>query len=267
MVTVAGHDLHLELPMRIALLAAASALTLAACSTTPSSSSPSPSAAPDVPTTSTARQAVAVLASASGSLVSGSVTLTPMGKGLHLTGEIGGLQANSAHAFHIHEKGDCSAADASSAGPHFNPFNAAHGKAGSGAHHAGDMNNLTANAEGVAKVDTHIEGVTLGGAFFGESMFSRERDASKVALVHLVGRLRKGVPVHVRDLVAALMDADPARRPSATAAADMLSRYAREVLPVPVPAMRDSAMLRRVREKMWKDVQEMLLDEPVLSEA
>ena len=37
-----------------------------------------------------------------------------------------------------------------------------------------------------------LYGVSLGGAFFGESMFSRERDASKVALVHLVGRLRKG---------------------------------------------------------------------------
>lgn len=146
--------------MRIALLAAASTLVLAACGTT--SSAPK-ARTPDVPTTSTARQAVAVLASASGSLVSGSVTLTPMGKGLHLTGEIGGLPANGTHAFHIHEKGDCSAADASSAGPHFNPFNTAHGRAGSGAHHAGDMNNLTANAEGVAKVDAHIEGVTLGG--------------------------------------------------------------------------------------------------------
>ncbi len=146
--------------MRIALLAAASALTLAACSTTPSTPTAS---TPDVPTTSTAKQAIAVLASASASRVSGSVTLVPMGKGLHLTGEVGGLPANSTHAFHIHEKGDCSAADASSAGPHFNPFNAAHGKAGSGAHHAGDMNNLTADAEGVAKINVHLEGVTLGG--------------------------------------------------------------------------------------------------------
>ncbi len=32
----------------------------------------------------------------------------------------------------------------------------------------------------------------LGGVFFGESMFSRARDASKVALVHLVARLRLG---------------------------------------------------------------------------
>jgi leucyl/phenylalanyl-tRNA--protein transferase len=35
-----------------------------------------------------------------------------------------------------------------------------------------------------------LYGVALGGAFFGESMFSRSRDASKVALVHLVARLR-----------------------------------------------------------------------------
>ncbi len=37
-----------------------------------------------------------------------------------------------------------------------------------------------------------LYGVTLGAAFFGESMFSRETDASKIALAHLVARLRKG---------------------------------------------------------------------------
>ena len=37
-----------------------------------------------------------------------------------------------------------------------------------------------------------LYGVSLGGVFFGESMFSRARDASKVALVHLVARLRLG---------------------------------------------------------------------------
>ena len=37
-----------------------------------------------------------------------------------------------------------------------------------------------------------LYGVVLGGAFFGESMFSRVRDASKIALVHLVARLRMG---------------------------------------------------------------------------
>jgi leucyl/phenylalanyl-tRNA---protein transferase len=37
-----------------------------------------------------------------------------------------------------------------------------------------------------------LYGVSIGAAFFGESMFSRETDASKVALVHLVARLRAG---------------------------------------------------------------------------
>ena len=37
-----------------------------------------------------------------------------------------------------------------------------------------------------------LYGVSLGAAFFGESMFHRARDASKVALVHLVARLRAG---------------------------------------------------------------------------
>ncbi len=37
-----------------------------------------------------------------------------------------------------------------------------------------------------------LYGVTLGAAFFGESMFSEARDASKVALVHLVARLKRG---------------------------------------------------------------------------
>jgi leucyl/phenylalanyl-tRNA---protein transferase len=37
-----------------------------------------------------------------------------------------------------------------------------------------------------------LYGVALGGAFFGESMFSKARDASKVALVHLVARMVAG---------------------------------------------------------------------------
>ncbi len=37
-----------------------------------------------------------------------------------------------------------------------------------------------------------LYGVVLGGAFFGESMFSRRRDASKIAMVHTMARLRAG---------------------------------------------------------------------------
>ncbi|QQP95125.1 superoxide dismutase family protein [Lysobacter enzymogenes] len=147
--------------LRIALLAAATA-ALAACGGQTVKPTPPPASAGPKPV-STASSATVVLASASGSLVSGKLTLRPMGDGVHLTGEIGGLTPNSTHAIHIHEKGDCSAADATSAGGHFNPAAQPHGQVDHGAHHAGDMDNLVANADGVAKVDAHASGVTLGG--------------------------------------------------------------------------------------------------------
>ena len=144
--------------MRIVLLAATTAVFLAACG-----SAPKKPAGPDVPTLSTASQATANLASASGSLVSGKVMLMPMAGGVHLTGTVGGLPPNSTHGFHVHEKGDCSAVDASSAGPHFNPFASVHGRASAGNHHSGDMDNVASNAEGVVQLNIHLAGVTLGG--------------------------------------------------------------------------------------------------------
>ena len=132
---------------------------LASCASTV----PADTAREPAPAISEAREAIANLAPASGSLVSGSLRLLPMGGGVHVTGEIGGLTPGGTHAFHIHETGDCSAADASSAGGHFNPRNRAHGRAGQGAHHAGDADNLMADARGVARVDRHFAFVALGG--------------------------------------------------------------------------------------------------------
>lgn len=55
------------------------------------------------------------------------------------------------HAIHIHEKADCSAADGSSAGGHWNPTNQPHGKWGSAdGYHKGDIGNLKADANGNA---------------------------------------------------------------------------------------------------------------------
>ncbi len=54
------------------------------------------------------------------------------------------------HAIHIHEKGDCSAADASSAGGHWNPMKEMHGKWGHGEFHNGDIGNLVADENGRA---------------------------------------------------------------------------------------------------------------------
>lgn len=157
--------------MKAALIVLPVALTLAACATTAPSTGNGPASAstgastsaPTPAATSTARSATVNLASASGSLVSGRLTAMPMAGGVHFTGEVGGLTPGSTHAIHVHETGDCSAADASSAGGHFNPAGTPHGQVGTETHHAGDMNNIVANAQGVAQVDVHAEGVTLGG--------------------------------------------------------------------------------------------------------
>lgn len=113
-------------------------------------------------TTSARNSASVQLAPASGQTAAGTLTLTPMGDGVHLTGSISGLKPNGTHAFHIHEKGDCSAADFTSAGGHFNPTAQPHGRAGEGAHHLGDNDNLKANASGVATVSAHFSGVVIG---------------------------------------------------------------------------------------------------------
>ncbi len=57
-------------------------------------------------------------------------------------------------------------------------------------HRSGNAHSVECWQDG--KVVGGLYGVKLGGAFFGESMFSKERDASKIALVHLVARLISG---------------------------------------------------------------------------
>lgn len=56
------------------------------------------------------------------------------------------------HAIHIHEKSDCSAADASSAGGHWNPTFKKHGKWTEPEHHKGDIGNFTADANGIGTI-------------------------------------------------------------------------------------------------------------------
>ena len=57
-------------------------------------------------------------------------------------------------------------------------------------HRRGHAHSVECRIEG--RLVGGLYGVSVGAVFFGESMFSRERDASKVALVHLVARLIKG---------------------------------------------------------------------------
>lgn len=104
------------------------------------------------------RHALAELNPASGSTVRGTVHFYETGKGIKVVAKVSGLTPGL-HGFHIHEKGDCSAPDAMSAGGHFNPTGMKHGGPHDTERHAGDFGNITADATGHAVfelVDTRI---------------------------------------------------------------------------------------------------------------
>jgi Cu-Zn family superoxide dismutase len=97
-------------------------------------------------------KAVAVLYPSSGSKVSGTVTFTEVADGVQVRAEITGLTPGN-HGFHVHEFGDCSAADASSAGGHFNPTHNPHAGPDAPERHVGDMGNVEADASGKATLE------------------------------------------------------------------------------------------------------------------
>jgi Cu-Zn family superoxide dismutase len=107
-------------------------------------------------------KAIAVLHPASGSKVMGTVTFTKTGDTVQVVADITGLTPGK-HAFHIHEFGDCSAADASSAGSHFNPTHKPHGSPDSPERHAGDMGNLEADSTGKAHLELKDNMLKLSG--------------------------------------------------------------------------------------------------------
>lgn len=98
------------------------------------------------------KKAIAVLHPASGSKVSGTVTFEETDQGLHIVAHVEGLTPGS-HGFHVHEWGDTSAPDGTSAGGHYNPTTHPHGAPTDKERHVGDLGNLEANDQGVAHLD------------------------------------------------------------------------------------------------------------------
>lgn len=105
---------------------------------------------------------IAQLEATEGHTANGRLLIAADIDGVRVTGTLVGLTPNAEHGFHVHEKGDCSAPDAMSAGGHFNPTNQPHGDPAGAAHHGGDIPNLKADAQGNAIVDARVPGLTLG---------------------------------------------------------------------------------------------------------
>ncbi|MFZ5509805.1 MAG: superoxide dismutase family protein [Pseudomonadota bacterium] len=105
--------------------------------------------------------AEATLAPTRGNSASGMVTFAARGDKVQVSARVSGLTPGG-HGFHIHEKGDCSAPDATSAGGHFNPGGQPHGHPDQGPHHAGDMPMLVADGYGNATLSAELASVSLG---------------------------------------------------------------------------------------------------------
>jgi superoxide dismutase, Cu-Zn family len=97
-------------------------------------------------------KAIAVLHPTGGNKVSGTVTFTEVADGVQVQAEITGLTPGN-HGFHVHEFGDCSAGDASSAGAHFNPTDKPHAGPDATERHVGDMGNVEVDASGKANLE------------------------------------------------------------------------------------------------------------------
>ena len=109
----------------------------------------------------TIKSLVVAMGSKSGSNVSGTITLTQSGDTVNMVANLDGLSEGS-HAIHIHQNGDCSSDDGTSAGGHWNPTDEKHGKWGEEMHHSGDIGNLMADDKGNASLSFSTDKWCIG---------------------------------------------------------------------------------------------------------
>jgi len=107
-------------------------------------------------------KSVCVLEATQGNNVSGTITFTSTSDGILVKGDIHGLTPGK-HGFHIHELGDCSAVDGTSAGGHFNPSGMPHGAPMDMKRHEGDMGNIEADATGNAHIEYTDKMISFSG--------------------------------------------------------------------------------------------------------
>lgn len=140
--------------LSIALLVLAGAAPAwSADSITPSASAPTRKEGP---------KATATLESKNSSNVKGTVEFSETAEGLQVKYALSGLAKDQNHGFHIHEKGDCSSADAKSAGPHYHKVAETGGTSlDFPGKYAGDLPAIKADAAGRAEGQFLVTGVTI----------------------------------------------------------------------------------------------------------
>lgn len=102
------------------------------------------------------------LESKSDSKVKGNAVFTEEDGVVTMVAELEGMTEGE-HAIHLHEKADCSAADGTSSGGHWNPTNQPHGKWGSAdGYHKGDIGNIKADADGKGTITISTDEWCIG---------------------------------------------------------------------------------------------------------
>lgn len=109
------------------------------------------------------KQAVAVVHATAGNKVHGQIRFTQSGDSVKVVAELEGLTPGQKHAMHIHQYGDCSAPDATSAGGHYNPEGHPHALPESNQRHAGDLGNVQADNQGKARYEITVNNISIAG--------------------------------------------------------------------------------------------------------
>lgn len=108
--------------------------------------------------------AVAVVHPTEGNACKGVVRFTEEEGGkVKIVADLEGLDAGKKHAFHIHQYGDCTKPDGTSAGGHYNPEGHDHAGPDAAKRHAGDLGNVTADKDGKAHYELTVDNISVGG--------------------------------------------------------------------------------------------------------
>ncbi len=131
-----------------------------------------------------------------GNKVTGTITFTKTADGVRIVADVEGLSKGK-HGFHIHEFGDCSSKDGSSAGGHFNPHSKDHGAPHDTDRHSGDMGNIDANEKGVGHLEYVDKTISLTGddSIIGKSVIvhANEDDLKSQPTGNAGGRIACGI--------------------------------------------------------------------------
>lgn len=114
----------------------------------------------------------------SGSKLTGKAVLTEMPDGVNVVLSVENVTPGD-HGAHVHEKGDCSAEDGSSAGGHFNPGGHPHALPADSPRHLGDFGNITVGQDGKGKLELLAAGANLKendpSSFLGKAIIVHEK--------------------------------------------------------------------------------------------